>query len=395
MSNKAIKYRIYPTKEQRELFIRTFGHSRFVYNNMLAFSKEAYEHGEKVCSRNKFNYRLTELKKEFPWLAEVDATALTSANDSLAAAFANFFGKRAMFPSFHKKRNYASYTSKRIHNSKNIDVGTNFVKLPKVGCVKAKIHRLPPENWTLKSATVSMKADGSFYASLLFEFEAEIPERTIDTNNSIGLDYKSDGLYTDSNGNIGSNHKYFREGYAKLLKEQKKLSRMEQSHIISYKVVGNKRYPVYDKPLSECKNYQKQRAKVAKIHSHIANQRLDNLHKLSAEIANLYDIVCVESLDMKAIANKGFGNGKATMDNGYGIFLRMLEYKLSDRGKKLIKIDKWLPSSQICHNCGALHKLQLNERTYKCECGYICDRDFNAAKNILREGLKLFKSFAA
>ena len=129
-ANKAIKYRIYPTDEQRELFIRTFGHSRFVYNYMLAFSKEAYEQGKKVCSRNKFNYRLTELKKEFPWLAEVDATALTSANDSLAAAFANFFNKRAQFPKFHKKGNYDSYTSKRIQNSKNIDVGTNFVKLP-------------------------------------------------------------------------------------------------------------------------------------------------------------------------------------------------------------------------------------------------------------------------
>ena len=103
-TNRGIKYRIYPSLEQRDLITKTFGCSRFVYNKMLGFSKDAYERGEKFASRNKFNYRLTELKKEFPWLSEVDATALTSANDALADAFANFFGRRAGFPNFHKKK---------------------------------------------------------------------------------------------------------------------------------------------------------------------------------------------------------------------------------------------------------------------------------------------------
>ena len=141
-------------------------------------------------------------------------------------------------------------------------------------------------------------------------------------------------------------------------------------------------------------NYIKQRRKVNKIHRHISNQRLDNLHKISAEIANQYDVVCVESLDMKAMSNKGFGNGKATMDNGYGLFLKMLEYKLSDKGKHFIKVDRWFPSSQICHSCGALHPEMKNlaNRTMVCDCGLTISRDRNAAINIRREGLRILKS---
>jgi putative transposase len=142
---------------------------------------------------------------------------------------------------------------------------------------------------------------------------------------------------------------------------------------------------------AKSKNYLKQLRKVNKIHRHISNQRLDNLHKISAEIANQYDVVCVESLNMRSMSNKGFGNGKATLDNGYGMFLNMLEYKLADRNKYLIRVDKWFPSSQICHCCGTLHPEMKNLaiRTMKCDCGLTISRDRNAAINILREGLRI------
>ena len=145
------------------------------------------------------------------------------------------------------------------------------------------------------------------------------------------------------------------------------------------------------------KNYLKQLKKVSKIHRHIANQRLDNLHKISTGIANRYDVVCVEDLNMKAMSNKGFGNGRATMDNGYGSFLNMLEYKLSDRGKYFIKVDKWYPSSQLCHCCGYRDPLlkDLRIRKWECpSCGTFHDRDTNAAINILHEGLRLLKEAA-
>lgn len=379
-THRGIKYRIYPSLEQQELIRKTLGCSRFVYNKMLGFSKDAYAHGEKLTSRNKFNYRLTELKKEFPWLAEVDATALTSANDALAGAFANFFGRRAGFPNFHKKKTHGSYTSKRIQGSNNIALTDKHIKLPKLGIVKAKVHRFPCDDWIIKSATVSRESDGKFYVSVLFEFEELVNTYTVDITNAIGLDYASDGLYVDSNGYVGSNHKFYRESHDKLAKEQRKLSRMQ----------GSK------KGETKSKNYLKQLIKVGKIHRHIANQRLDNLHKLSTEIANRYGVVCVESLNMKSMANHGFGNGKATLDNGYGMFLTMLEYKLSDRNKYLIKVDKWYPSSQICHQCGTVHPemKDLQVRKMICDCGLTMSRDQNAAINILNEGLRVLKESA-
>lgn len=390
-THKAIKYRIYPTAKQQQLIAQTFGCCRFVYNNMLAISKEAYEKGENICSRNKFNYLLTDLKKRNAWLKDVDSTALTAANDALADAFSNFFAKRSGYPNFHKKKSSGSYTSKRIKGSKNIALESNAIRLPKLGIVKAKIHRLPKTDREIKSATVSQSSDGKYYVSVLFEFESDVPTNIIDINNSIGLDYASDGLFVDSNGNIGSNHKFYRKSHKKLTKAQRKLSRMIESNITGYKIIDNKRYPIYKKDISECKNIQKQKLKIAKISRHTANQRLDNLHKLSAEIANQYDVVCVESLNMKAIANKGFGNGKATLDNGYGLFLNMLEYKLADRNKIFVKIDKWFPSSQMCHSCGTLHPemKNLKIRTFECDCGVKINRDQNAAINILNEGLRI------
>ena len=143
-------------------------------------------------------------------------------------------------------------------------------------------------------------------------------------------------------------------------------------------------------------NYLKQLLKVNKIHRHIAHQRLDNLHKISAEIANQHDVVCVETLNMRSMENHGFGNGKATLDNGYGMFLSMLEYKLSDRNKYLVKVDKWFPSSQIYHRCGKIHHemKNLQIRTMKCDCELTSSRDQNAAINILNGGLRILTKSA-
>ena len=362
--NKSIKYRIYPNKEQQSLIFKTFSCSRFVYNYMLEMSIKAHENGESFCTRNSFNYLLTSIKKEFVWLKEADSTALTSANDNLAAAFSNFFKKNTNFPKFHKKKFSGSYTTKCVNG--NIFLLDKGIKLPKLGKVRASLHRMPKKDWKLKSATISQSSDGKFYASVLFEYESDINYQ-VDLNNAIGLDYASNGLFVDSNGKRGTNHKFYREAQKKLAKEQRKLSR---------KVKGSK-------------NYYKQLLAVNKLHRHIANQRNDNLHKLSTEIANLYDVVCVEDLNMMAISNKGFKNGKATMDNGYGTFLNMLEYKLSDRGKYFVKVDKFYPSSQLCSCCGNRKKLELSERKYICTCGLEIDRDLNAAINIKNEGLRL------
>lgn len=181
---------------------------------------------------------------------------------------------------------------------------------------------------------------------------------------------------------IGNNHRYFRESYKQLARAQRKLSRR----------VGSA------KKERKSHNYMKQLARVNRIHRRIANQRLDNLHKISAMLAKQYDIVCVEDLNMKSLSNKGFGNGKSTMDNGYGMFLVMLKYKLERKGGYLVKVSKWYPSSQLCSVCGKKHsemKIVKNNRKQEylvCDCGNRMQRDLNAAKNILNEGLRILNS---
>ena len=370
MSNVAYKFRIYPNKEQQILIIRTFGCCRKVWNLMLDDKKEYYEKNKAMLNTTPAKY-----KKEYPFLKEVDSLALANVQLNLQKAFKSFFNKKARFPKRKTRRHSKkSYTTNNVNKNIKI-VDDRHIILPKLKNVKAKIHRSIPENYVIKSATISQERDGKFYCSILFEYEKTILKKEINTSNAIGLDYKSNGLYMDSNGNIGSNHKYYRESHKKLAKAQRKLSRKK----------GSK------KGERKSKNYLKQLKKVNKIYKHISNQRLDNLHKLSTEIANQYDVVCVEELNMRAMSNKGFGNGKATLDNGFGIFLNMLEYKLNDRGKYFIKVDKWYPSSQICHCCGSKKKLTLEQRVYECKCGYVCDRDYNAAKNILDEGLRLLR----
>lgn len=375
--NKAIKYRIYPTREQAVLFAKTFGCCRKVYNLMLADKMESYQATGKFVAVTPAKY-----KKEYSYLKEVDSLALANAQINLQSAFRSRFTKKRKrkngFPKFKSaKKSRKSYTTNNQKGTITL-MDSRYIKLPKVGKVKAKIHRQPEMDWQLKSATVSQNSDGKYYVSVLFELESQPSAYVADKTNAIGLDYASDGLYVDDNGNKGTNHKYYRESHRKLAKAQRRFSRMQ----------GSK------KKEEKSANYLKQLKKVNRIHRRIANQRLDNLHKISTEIANQYDVVCVESLNMKSMSNKKFGNGKSTMDNGYGMFLKMLEYKFADRKKYFVKVDKWFPSSQICNGCGKVHSemKNLNNRIMKCDCGLIIGRDQNAAINIKKEGLRILKS---
>ena len=372
MANRAIKYRIYPTTEQKIMFAKTLGCCRKVYNLMLADKVEGYKATGKFPTVTPAKY-----KKDYPYLKEVDSLALANKQLDLQAAFRNAFSKTRKkkngFPKFKsKKHSRKSYTTNNQKGTVAI-IDNRYIKLPKVGKIKAVIHRIPDSGWIIKSATVFQESDGKFYTSVLFEFELVENDYIADKTNAIGLDYASDGLYVDNNGIVGSNHKYYRESHGKLAKEQRKLSRKSDSK----------------KNKKKSNNYLKQLRKVNKVHRHIANQRMDHLHKISTKIANQYDVVCVETLNMRSMANHGFGNGKATLDNGYGMFLSMLEYKLSDRNKYLVKVDKWFPSSQRCHCCGKIHPemKSLQTRIIKCDCGLTMSRDQNAAINILHEGL--------
>ena len=330
-ANKAIKYRLYPTKEQAELFAKTFGCCRKVYNLMLTDEKESYEKTGKFVTVTPVKY-----KKEYPYLKEVDSLALANKQLDLQAALRNCFSKTRKkkngFPKYKSaKHSRKSYTT---NNQKGtIALYEKELKLPKVGKIKAVIHRKLKEGWQIKSATISQESDGSFFASVLFEFDPPVCDYVADLENVIGLDYASNGLYVDHNGQIGSNHKYYRESQEKLAKEQRKLSRK----------VGSK------KNETKSKNYLKQLKKINKIHRHIANQRLDHLHKKSTEIANQYDVVCVESLNLRAMSNKGFGNGKAPFVQSTVVFGRCHLLETGEKAMTLLKqlAMKYYPTEQL------------------------------------------------
>ena len=369
--NKAYKYRIYPNKAQEELFAKTFGCCRFVYNQMLALQEDNYQNKIKHMSAFDANNHCNRvLKIDYPFLKEVDKFAITNSIYALETGYQKFFKKQGGYPNF-KSKHYSknSYTTNFTNN--NIDVLDHVVKLPKLGKVKAAIHRGVPDGYKLKSATVSQERDKSYYCSVLYEYETSTMPVLV--QKVVGLDYKSDGLYASSDEEICGSPKYYRKSANKLAKAQRKLKHMQ----------------------AYSSNYNKQQQKIAKVCRHISNQRKDFLHKESTEIANQYDLVCVENLNMQKLSNKGFGNGKATLDNGYGMFINMLLYKLSDRGKWLIKVGKWYASSQICSYCGAIHKLTLADRVYHCECGNMMDRDFNAAINIRNEGYRIYQNSIA
>ena len=366
--NKAIRYRIYPSNEQKQLFAKTFGCCRKIWNLMLADREAAYQKDKTVIKPTPAMD-----KKEYPYLKEVDSLALANVQLDLQDAYHRFFTvKGTGHPKFKsRKRSRNSYTTNNQNGTVAIDREHNTIRLPKIGLVRAKLHRLPCEDWILKAATVSRDSKGDYYCSVLFEYKDAIVPVEHPENNAIGLDYKSDGLYTDSEGNQCGSPKYYRKGQKRLKRAQRKLR---------HKQPGSN-------------NYKKACRKIGKEHVHIANQRKDYLHKISTEITNQYDMVCVEDLDMKAMSNKGFGNGKATMDNGYGMFCNMLSYKLADRGKAYVRIDKWYPSSQTCSCCGSVHP-ELKDLTIRswvcCDCKAEHDRDVNAAINIKEEGIRQF-----
>ena len=366
--HKAYRYRLYPNPEQISWFISTFACCRKVWNLMLEDRNAAYERGDKPLIPSPATY-----KKEYPYLKDTDSLALTSEWTNLKQAFARFHSGKSGFPKFKaKKHSRQSYTTFNQNGTISLDAEDGTVLLPKIKWVKAKLHRLPKENERVKSATVSMTPDGKFWCSVVVEYDK--PESAfLNEENAVGLDYKSDGLYVTSDGEVCGSPKYFRKGQERLARAQRKLRHKQK----------------------DSRNWEKAKRKIAKEHIHIANQRKDFLHKKAAGIANRYDIVCVEELDMGDMERSFRNMGKATCDNGYGKFLTLLEHKLTDEGKLFIAVDKWFPSSQLCSACGYKNPAvkDLKVRRWTCpECGAKHDRDVNAAINIREKGVEEYLS---
>lgn len=374
VENRVYKFLLKPDTIHREYYFpRWFGCKRFLWNAMLSDKSDFY----KIMGTNLDN-EVSDYKEDYGFLREVDSLVLANAKLDLDRAYEKFFKKEASYPRFKKKSACQSFTTNIASvGAKNLryDSDAHLLKLPKIKePVFVVQHRKIRKGGILKSATVSLEPDGRYYVSLLYEYPDIIHTSCVDESKAIGLDMSMEHFFVDSNGDHEDLPHFYRKAEVFLAKEQAKLSHMTKGS----------------------NNYKKQKRRIARIHAKIKHQRADWLHKLSYNLIQNYDIICIEDLNMKAMS-QGLSLGKSVHDLGWGMFVSMLEYKAKRYGKVLIKVDRFYPSSKTCRSCGCVNKgLQLSDRVFICpECNSFIDRDWQAAMNILDEGLCIYRQTSA
>jgi putative transposase len=359
---RAYKYRFYPTDEQKRILAQTFGCCRFVYNWGLSTRKTAYfQHGQKL-TYNDLSAMLPALKKEHPWLWDVSSVPVQQSLRHLDRAYKNFFEGRAKYPSFKKRRNTQSAT----YASNAFTWEDGQLTLAKMDEPLAiTFHRAFPKGCKPSSVTISKDCADRYFVCMLVEEQIKpLPP----TTSQVGLDLGLKSMVILSTGEAVGNPKFY-------AKDEKRLAKAQHRHA-KKKKGGN--------------NREKARRKVARVHARIQDRRRDYQHKLSTRIVHENQVICVESLAVKNMV-KNHCLAKAISDVGWGEFVRQLEYKSQWYGRTLVKIDRWYPSSKTCSDCKhVVEDLPLDVREWVCpKCGVWHDRDINASRNILAEGLSV------
>ena len=387
---KGFKIRIYPNKYQKELIAKTLGCCRLVYNRGLALRKDTYKTTKEGIGYKETNAMLTSLKKEedFAFLKEVDSIALQQSLRDLDKAYQNFFRTKQGFPRFKSKHDpHNAYRTQNVNNCICIGGDNKHIKLPKLGYVKAKVTHIL-SSVKINNATIRQVPSGKYYVVL----NIEVPDvKKCNAGGVVGIDLGIKDFYVSSDGNKCDNPKYFAKSAKKLAKEQRKLSKKIETHIVEYKMVKGYRYPIYDKSLSECKNVQKQRIKVARVQEHIANQRNDFLQKQPTRLVSENQVICLEDLSVKNMI-RNHKLAKSISDVSWSRFVSMLEYKSQIYDTEIIRVPRFYASSQLCSCCGYTNPTvkDLSVRQWTCpNCMKVHDRDINAATNILNKGLKI------
>ena len=359
--NRTYRFRLYPNKAQTELLAKHFGCSRFVYNYFLNQRNEQYKLTGKSDNFYAQCKTLTTLKKqeETAWLKDVNSQTLQFAIRSLETAYNNFFKKRTKFPKFKSKHSKNSFT---VPQSVSVVDNRLFIYKFKEG-IKCRVHR--EIKGKIGKVTITKTPSGKYFVSVFTEEEYTTPIKK--TGKSIGVDMGLKNLLITSEGETFNNNRYTRRYESKLAKAQRHLSRKKKGS----------------------RGFENQRLKVAKLHEKIANSRADYLHKCSISLIRKYDTICIEDLNVNGMV-KNHRLAKSVTDASWGKFVSMLTYKAEWNGKKVVKVDRYFPSSQTCNICGFVNKdiKDLSVREWECpECHTHHNRDINAAINILRFGI--------
>ena len=360
---RTYQFELMPTQEQKVLLDKHFGCIRFVYNYFLNERKEQYQIDKKSDNYYKQAAILTKLKKkkETIWLKEVNSQSLQYSLKCLDSAYINFFAGRAMFPRFKSKKNKNTFTVPQF-----VYLEENKLYIPKFKeGIKVNVHR--KVKGEIGKCTLSKTPTGKYFVSILSKEQYQPKEKT-GAVCGIDLGLKEFAIIYD--GIKFKNNKYTKQYERKLTKAQKHLSRK----------------------VKNSSSFERQRRKIARLHEKITNSRMDNLHKISHQLVSDYDIICLEDLNIKGMV-KNHKLSKHISDASWGTFVRLLEYKSDWNDKKIVKINRFYPSSKTCCECGWINQdLNLSTREWTCKNGHVLNRDINAAKNILKEGLKTLNS---
>lgn len=360
---KAIKVKLKPNIEQQQALAQCFGGCRWYWNYCLNLWNEDYKETGKGLSRSKIQALLPKLKKveETSWLKIPHSQSLQVVAMNLDTAFKNFYAKRAGKPSFKSKHGKQSLS---FPQSVKVLEG-NYVKIPKLGVMKANLPNWLDESFKFSMVTISKNKVGKYYISFLYEID---DKKQILEGKAIGIDLGLTHFLITSEGEKVNNPRFTEKHQRNLKVKQQKLSRKKK----------------------DSKNRAKARLKVAKVHNKITNSRVDFLHKLSRKIVDENQVICVENLNIKGMV-KNRKLSKAIHQVGWGIFYTMLSYKAKELGKVYQEIDRFFPSSKTCSSCGhKVESLPLDIRSWECSsCGTTHNRDVNAAINIMNEGLRL------
>ena len=373
---KSFKTEINPTEEQKTKIRKTIGTCRFIYNFYLAHNKKLHEDGKKFMSSNKFriwlNNEYLPQHPEYSWIKEAYSKAVTQSVNNGQTAFTRFFNHESAFPNFKKKgkSDVKMYFVK--NNPKDCHCERHRIKIPSLGWVRIKEKGYIPttqDGYVIKSGSVSIKAD-RYYVSVLVEVS---DNKTINHfDEGIGIDLGLKDFAIVSNGRTYQN-----------INKSAKLKKLERQLIREQRCLSRKYENLKKGDATQRANIQKQKLKVQKLHRRIDNIRTDYINKTIAEMVKIKpSYITIEDLNVKGMM-KNRHLSKAVASQKFYEFRAKLLAKCNKSGIELRVVDRWYPSSKICHCCGSIKKdLKLSDRIFKCRCGYIEDRDFNAALNL-------------